>query len=614
MKYLFLVIIPILFLVPGIDSSADHSLELIYKDDKETKCREGQVLIYHYNKADYLCTSEKNSQLWINLGMAEKVASNEAVDESNENILFNEMSDRTEAFQEINDIRAKSYVVRFHNGDFEKTYSFETFSRFEAGKDNTFLTIFGNEGFSNYFLLESLPSKDKVELYNLLIARYINPGKSPENFDVSIDTVSGNGDVILTSNNKNCKVTEYTPYVQNWLAFYQFSIKISPEIREHIVIFCTGFQVQVFDDEQRKRAYQPGVVPNPLPKENDHVTDVVVHFFDGEFKQVYTIHTFSKFAPTKDTADTPYATFTTPEYEFGSTPQFYLESLPSVEKSEFYKFLARYINPGKTPELFNVSIDLITGDGTILQRWNYVKCDATDYQMYVAETLLNFPFSNPDVLNIQKKTDLFLPFEQEEVGREIRDKVDFRCAGVNLELFDGVNELPKVPIADVNYVLRNAFPENVIGNVIPTKDERAMSFKIKFMGGDFTQTYTSDSIEKFQGISRERGPLTPANSAKQYDYGFLIETLPTTQKSDAYNFFARYINPGKTPEPFDVQADIVTGNGTLIETVSYTKCNAIDFEWYLQDVVFVYQFSGKPQSEIREKYIFYCTGLRILVP
>jgi len=79
-----------------------------------------------------------------------------------------------------------------------------------------------------------------------------------------------------------------------------------------------------------------------------------------------------------------------------------------------------------------------------------------------------------------------------------------------------------------------------------------------------------------------------------------------------YKFLARYVNPGKTPEPFDVAIDTLLGNGDILHRLHYTKCEAIDFDWYLQDATWLYQFSGKQQEEIRERYTLYCTGFKMI--
>jgi len=89
----------------------------------------------------------------------------------------------------LNVARDKGYVssdnyieaikVRFSSGDLTEEIIIDTFARFNSGKDNTYLTALRDSGHTAYFLLESLPSKDKADLYKL-ISKYINPGKPPQ--------------------------------------------------------------------------------------------------------------------------------------------------------------------------------------------------------------------------------------------------------------------------------------------------------------------------------------------------------------------------------------------------------------------------------------------------
>ena len=128
------------------------------------------------------------------------------------------------------------------------------------------------------------------------------------------------------------------------------------------------------------------------------------------------------------------------------------------------------------------------------------------------------------------------------------------------------------------------------------------------------EIHHSDKIHKFESLRRDRGALTPTNQAKQYDFGFVLESLPAKEKAPFYKFISRYINPGKTPEPFDVNIDTITGDGTTLHRLQYTNCAGVDFWWYLQDGTWFYQFSQKQQDEIRERYIFYCDGFGIAFP
>jgi hypothetical protein len=108
--------------------------------------------------------------------------------------------------------------------------------------------------------------------------------------------------------------------------------------------------------------------------------------------------------------------------------------------------------------------------------------------------------------------------------------------------------------------------------------------------------------------------LTPIGHSKQYDFGFVIESLPTHDRKPFYEFMSRYTNPGKTPEPFDVTLDTLLGDGSILYRLHYTNCDGVDFTWYLQGANWLYQFSNTQQEEIRERYGLYCEGFKIEFP
>jgi len=82
-----------------------------------------------------------------------------------------------------NSLFLEAAKVRISGGDLTDDLTLETFARFNSGKDNTILLELREAGYASYFVLESLPSKDKADFYKL-ISKYINPGKPPQPFDI----------------------------------------------------------------------------------------------------------------------------------------------------------------------------------------------------------------------------------------------------------------------------------------------------------------------------------------------------------------------------------------------------------------------------------------------
>ena len=78
MKLIIFALIP---LILSIGITPAFSLQ---PEDIETKCREGQVLVYRNSNLDYICTSQSTASLWTKLGMAEIVQTQETVESTAE--------------------------------------------------------------------------------------------------------------------------------------------------------------------------------------------------------------------------------------------------------------------------------------------------------------------------------------------------------------------------------------------------------------------------------------------------------------------------------------------------------------------------------------------------
>ena len=102
-----------------------------------------------------------------------------------------------------------------------------------------------------------------------------------------------------------------------------------------------------------------------------------------------------------------------PHYQFGDAPRFYLESLPAKDKGEFYKWLSRYVNPGKTPDPVDVAVEILDGSGNTLQTWMYRNCSVISYQLFLEDYILVFKYHG-----------LW--------QTEIKDRTMFSCSGLSL--------------------------------------------------------------------------------------------------------------------------------------------------------------------------------------
>jgi len=104
-----------------------------------------------------------------------------------------------------------------------------------------------------------------------------------------------------------------------------------------------------------------------------------------------------------------------PHYQVGEDkPSFYLESLPAKDKTEFYKWVSRYVNPQKEPEPVDIGIAVLDGNGNILQMWIYRDCFVTSYQVFLEDNILMIKY-------------------HERWQSEIKDRVMFACNGLHID-------------------------------------------------------------------------------------------------------------------------------------------------------------------------------------
>ena len=75
-KFLILAIIPLIFsigIAPSLPFSNADYLDNINREDTDTQCREGLVLVYRTTSNQYVCTDDGTAGRWIQLGIAELV-------------------------------------------------------------------------------------------------------------------------------------------------------------------------------------------------------------------------------------------------------------------------------------------------------------------------------------------------------------------------------------------------------------------------------------------------------------------------------------------------------------------------------------------------------------
>ena len=142
--------------------------------------------------------------------------------------------------------------------------------------------------------------------------------------------------------------------------------------------------------------------------ENETAQSFVVHFSGGDyFSEPITIYSYSQFFHISETVTSDGASV------FQNTPAFLLRSLPSLDKASIYGLIDKYVNAGQSPQTFNVSVEVLSGDGSIIQTWDYRKCDVIDYSTFVNDDKDEYRFGDVD-------------------KAEIRDVLVFECSGFSL--------------------------------------------------------------------------------------------------------------------------------------------------------------------------------------
>jgi len=95
---------------------------------------------------------------------------------------------------------------------------------------------------------------------------------------------------------------------------------------------------------------------------------------------------------------------------------------------------------------------------------------------------------------------------------------------------------------------------------------------------------------------------------------FFLESLPSADKKPFYDFIADWMDRGDLLNEFDIDVDVLDGTGAVIQTWAFTNCEITSYGTYLQDTIFIYQYSGVQDSEIRDRAHFSCVGIHLETP
>ena len=478
----------------------------------------------------------------------------------------------------FNEEQIKKFAVHFSGGEIPFSGSSLSFSHFAPVVEGENLEPqIGSLVFDTpQFLLSSLPNKD-MEVYYQWIERYINKGKKPEPFDVTIDMITGDNSILQTWAYKKCKIKNYVTYFEDFLAIAKFSGRFAPEFRDRAVFECSGLAI----DASVRQIEEPNnrLTSDFIPSDLDRAQHIVVYFEGTEISPAKSVLTFTKFAPVID--DKPQKIVPTyplakTAIETGTSPKFILESLPSKDKEWLNEFTTKYVNIGKVPELFKVSVDVVTGDGSIIQSWDYQKCQITNYKQYFDDNRLFLKFHGK-----------FQP--------EIKERTTFECGGFS---FDGTTKQREEPLTDLVHYADYA----------PKYEDRAVKYAVHFSGGEIKEPFSSFTYSKFEPTFPH-----PGGPAKHREFipKFTLEGLSTKDKQRVLIGVSAYINPQKPPEPFDVTVDVLTGDNKILQQWFYKKCQFVDAKLILVNAIPIYKIYGGEGMEYRDSFDIECDGFQL---
>ena len=395
-------------------------------------------------------------------------------------------------------------------------------------------------------------------------------------------------------------------------------------------------------------------VTNFIVPENERPQVFIVSFSGGFIKEKKTFFTFSKCEHQSPSIEDS-------NHRYAPQPKFILESLPSKDKELFYKGVEQYIQHNPLIKPFDVDVQVVTGEGMVLQTWEYENCEITGYFLSKLESKIIFGF-----------TRTFNP--------EIREETTFECQGFSFNP-------NQVELTHSNEENQPVIPKNYL----PSEEDRGQFFFVRFGNTRVSDLDTITTFSKFNPITvlsktyyvpyhynvsvpvtlsdlpiEEPGlgepcetpgqgppegnpgqgspegnpgqgspggnpgngspcdvpglepkpippqdpnevisyvvvsggvsvPITVTRSTEGYSPGdrpqFVLGSLPSKDKEPFYKLVNKWILDVNNPR-FNVGVDLITSDGTILQTWEYKGCEINEFQTFLNDSLLSHKFTG----------------------
>lgn len=140
-------------------------------------------------------------------------------------------------------------------------------------------------------------------------------------------------------------------------------------------------------------------------------------------------------------------------------------------------------------------------------------------------------------------------------------------------------------------------------------NDYAGSFVTTFILSDKSVTINSFSKIAEFGTSINAGASNAPTGAGGNQ--FQLQSIPSKDKKPFYDLVASTVNAGAKPQPFDVKFQIYAVDGSLIETITYSRCTITAYWLAHNDSKFDYRFGDKEAIELRDFANFLCSGYSI---
>jgi len=384
-------------------------------------------------------------------------------------------------------------------------------------------------------------------------SKYINLGKPPQRFQAKVQVVSGDGSIIQTWDYRKCDISFYKQYFDESRLSLAFSGKFQSEIRERTTFECGGLNFDGTTYPAENPQTESITYLDFVPKSDDRAVKYAVHFSGGDIPTAFSSFTYSKFEP-------KFPQSLGPAKNQPYIPTLNLEGLATKDKQKILMGLETHINAKKIPEPFDVTVDVLTGDNTILQQWKYKKCKVIDMDFKPEKSLLVYKIHGGE-------------------DKEYRDSFEMECNGLSL---DFSLRQPDYAVPDLEKIYTNPH-------------QRVTSIFIHMQDGEIENTWSSFELPYFETGSVNKFSLTG---------------LPNKSFFPLMEFFSRYMNPGKAPEPINIIVDIVAGDGDRVASLKFDKCRFTGGYLYYDDSIATLKIRPQISPEMKGKGEATCSGIQ----